>query len=312
MEVFNLFVDDLTVLDCAILDPQRGPIGMSWAVGVEFIGGLTKEGVVFDFSYAKKCAKKVIDSTADHAFIIPSSVIASRKPQRTVNVDKDQGYTAPAEIRVETETLTYEAPEQAFFIVSQVTESTIIAELERLIFDACKQNKECAALKAVKLTFTNEKVAKPNAAYYCYTHGLKDHYGNCQRLIHGHQSTIEVFVDGMKRPDLEQEVAYFYYDKHFAFKENIKNSNFTDRVFDIEYKSGQGNFLAKIPKEKIVLYPYETTVENISKFTAHWLKHQFCQLGQHTVVVKAYEGIGKGCTYVLPPQADPSKLLIVE
>lgn len=299
METFNLFVDDLTVLDCAILDPQRGPIGMSWKVGIEFIGGLTSEGVVFDFSYAKKAAKKVIDGTADHALIIPRSSITECTQEHNVEVGNGQGYQVPAMMTIKCEQLVYSAPTQAFFILEQVTESSIIAELELLIFEACKENNQCASLKAVKLTFTNEQVVKPNSAYYCYTHGLKEHYGNCQRLIHGHQSTIEVFVNGVKSPELEKEVAAFYYDKHLAYWRNIDEEKSTKELTVIHYKSCQGEFTAKLDARTVILYPLETTVENISKYTAYWIKEQHPNLLKSSVTVKAFEGIGKGSIFVL-------------
>jgi 6-pyruvoyl-tetrahydropterin synthase len=280
-EVFSLFVDNLTILDCAVDHPIRGPIGMSWRVGIEFIGSLTEEGVVFDFSYAKKCAKKVIDSTADHAFI----------------TSRDLAETTSSPVLLVDDKWTYSGPSQAFFYVDSVDTSSITSSLQSLILNACKDSKDCAQLLQVKLTLTEEN--ETGAFYYHYSHGLKTHYGSCQRLVHGHKSTIKIFVNGIQYPDLEKEVAFFYNDKHLAFWENITKDNISKEYIELSYTSSQGDFRLKMPRASIVIYPIETTVENISKYTAYWVKEQHPELLHETVIVKAYEGIEKGCIYSL-------------
>ena len=291
MEVFSLFVKNLSILDCAILDPQRGPIGMSWRVGVEFKGGLNKEGVVFDFSYAKKCAKKVIDSTADHAFIVS-------------NRDVVGGYMFDDErdiLTVKHGHFSYTAPKQAFFIIEQCTESMIFAELESEILQACKENPECAALQQVSLTYTDEQneatvEAAEDILFYQYTHGLKSHYGNCQRLIHGHKSKIEVLVNDAKVKAYESAVASHFNDKHLVIQDNLTYPEDSELAI-IKYSSSQGDFYAEMDFRDVISFPYETTVENISKYIANWLKVTNPELRRCKVTVIAYEGIEKGCRY---------------
>ncbi len=53
-----LFVEGLTVIDCSFLHPDRGLVGESWSVNVSLHGDLDEEGVVFDFSHAKRQLKQ--------------------------------------------------------------------------------------------------------------------------------------------------------------------------------------------------------------------------------------------------------------
>ncbi|MEN9811249.1 MAG: hypothetical protein RLZZ488_2816, partial [Pseudomonadota bacterium] len=57
----KIFVRNVTVLDCGVWDLYHGPVGRSWSVDVEWSGTTDAEGVVIDFSQAKKLAKNVID-----------------------------------------------------------------------------------------------------------------------------------------------------------------------------------------------------------------------------------------------------------
>lgn len=310
-ESFNLFVSDLTVLDCAIWDPQKGPIGMSWQVDVEFIGGLDKEGVVFDFSHAKKAAKKVIDDLVDHRLIVPKSLVSHDNRfgipcSEPWVIDVQKPYP-----------LYYAAPKQAYCMLDNCSENGIIAYLEsEILNDIGREN-----VYQVNLTFKDERDfcddEKPHR-FYSYTHGLKEHYGNCQRLIHGHQSTIKVFVNGIQRKDIELAVCDLFANKHLVYKENLAvnkdvvkltsvddpaiTSEDPDSRYCIRYESSQGKFELKIPENNVIVFPYETTVEYISKYVARWVSTHFEFTKSGTIEVHAYEGIGKGSKYVLNPE----------
>ncbi|MBP5296617.1 MAG: 6-carboxytetrahydropterin synthase, partial [Bacteriovoracaceae bacterium] len=68
--MISMFYNDVMNIDCSVFDPQRGPRGVSYAVSLELKGELGPEGVIVDFSLAKKKAKEIIDREIDHRFIV--------------------------------------------------------------------------------------------------------------------------------------------------------------------------------------------------------------------------------------------------
>jgi 6-pyruvoyl-tetrahydropterin synthase len=283
-ETVHLFVRDLTVLDYAYFDAEQGPLGGSLDVDVTFIGDLDDEGVVFDFSRAKKAVKQVIDELCDHRFVVPQKFTKTLKHGRLefaaqYGQNKSLQYCCPAE-------------GLCVLPIEKVSTADIKAYLEVEVLKMMPPN-----VDAVELTFREENLGE--APSYRYTHGLKQHYGNCQRLIHGHRNRVDVRVEGEVAGDMEKRIGEFWKNIHLAFPENITSAGFIVgqrqtqlKTISLEYVSSQGRFDITLPGSEVYVMPFETTVENIARHLRDCVQG-WVGAAKH-VQVFAYEGIRKG------------------
>src|SRR5690606_4481671 len=138
--------------------------------------------------------------------------------------------------------------------------------------------------------FTLEAI---NGAYYHYSHGLKKHQGNCQRIAHGHRSRIDIWANGKKSPKLEQRWADEWKDIYLATREDLVNRPHHKGVdyYQFAYEAEQGPFEITLPQRCCYLMETDTTVE----FIAHHIAQKSRQENPDAFIrVKAYEGINKG------------------
>ncbi|MEH6453146.1 MAG: 6-carboxytetrahydropterin synthase, partial [Psychromonas sp.] len=143
-----------------------------------------------------------------------------------------------------------------------------------------------------------------NTPYYHYTHGLKKHDGNCQRIAHGHRSKIDIFTNGQYNQELVQQWANRWQDIYLASNADLVNQS--DLSFVVvndgyeklctAYQAPQGYFELAMPIKRAEVLPDDTTVEQLSRFICQQLKQQ---TGKNEVTVYAYEGIGKGAIFEL-------------
>ena len=291
----TLFYQNVTVLDYAYLDDHLGVVGNSLKVHVEFIGETDEEGVLYDFSYAKKKVKEIIDRDCDHRLVIPSGV-AKREGER---VEFDYTYG------LYDEKLTYDCPEEGVCEIpsKHVSYENLKTYLEEIILKDMPKN-----VVSISLKLEEENLGE-NKPIYHYTHGLKDHYGNCQRLYHGHRNSVDIKVNGKERRDLEEKLSREVLNSnvHFALWENVVNKDEVLKlsgdslpegryselpVVEIKYTSSQGEFIGSLPGRAVYFMQDESTVENLSIHFARWVKSQ---VSEHDIVqVRAYEGVAKG------------------
>jgi 6-pyruvoyl-tetrahydropterin synthase len=296
----SLFYRNVTVLDYAYLDRHRGLIGHSLRVNVTFNGTTDAEGILFDFSHAKKKVKEIIDQDCDHRLVVPRGVVKRNNGQ--ISFEYKFG--------INNLLFSYQAPEEAICELpsDSVSYGSLKTHLENIIMKQMPKN-----IYSIELELEEEDFDFSDKATFHYTHGLKQHYGNCQRLYHGHKNTVDVYINGVNRPDLESYLAHnlFKGNTHFCFWENIVNKNEIMKVagqnprgtivgvdnIHIKYQSGQGQFEGKLPASMVFITHRESTVENLSTEFAELVREQ---VGENaTIQVRAYEGIAKGALTTL-------------
>ncbi len=270
-----LFVDNLTNVDFSYLDPERGLLGETWLASTQMKGALDHQGMVCDFGVVKKTLRNWLDTELDHRLAIPhrSKHLTVTQNQGQIDLiwrygDRQLTCSAPSEAiaLVDSETITPES-------VSQWA----IAKLKQHLPESIDQ---------LSLDFNCEAIA---GDFYHYSHGLKKHDGNCQRIAHGHRSQIRIWQDQHPCPELESIWAQNFQDIYIGTRDDIVKQSETSITF--AYTTSQGDFELTMPADNCYLIDTDTTVELIAQHIADTLKHQY---PKSEFTVKAYEGAGKG------------------
>lgn len=273
----RLFVDQLTNLDFSYLDARRGLVGETWLANIELQGALDEQGMVCDFGEVKKTIRNWLDTYIDHRLVIPGDA-------KQLQLKQHNNYDALT-WQCDKGTIVTTAPEQAHCIIDaeDVTPASVAhwatEQLKRFFPESVHK---------LTLTFSIEQI---NGPYYHYSHGLKKHGGNCQRIAHGHRSKIEIWENGTPSLALMQAWAKAWQDIYVGTEEDCtQDPNIADNYL-FNYTAQQGAFSLSIPKQHCYLVNTDTTVELISEHIASQLK---AQTPVSAFKVKAYEGIAKG------------------
>lgn len=277
-----LFVRDLTVIDFSYLCPQRGLLGESFIVDVELHGGLDATSMVLDFAHVKKLIKKAIDSLVDHKLAYPAlhPAVSKRQDGQTeiLKLDSQRG---PVQIA---------SPADAHVAIpaEKVDELSLTAFLQQQIKPLLPEN-----VQQLLFVLRSEKA---NGFYYHYSHGLKKHDGNCQRIAHGHRSTIEIYQHNMLSPRLNKFWTERWTDIYLGTAEDQVQAadcqwlQPQDNSHFFRYQAPQGWFEIALPVSHCEIVPCDTTVECLAEYIANTL--QALEPAAYKVV--AYEGVGKG------------------
>lgn len=277
----TLFLRDFTVLDYAFLDRFNGLRGESLHVSAALEGELDSQGFLLDFGPAKKLLKRVVDECLDHKLLVPARMEGSSFRYASENGEEWE----------------YEAPEEAVeripseFVTTDVLEKVLEAEALRLL----PKN-----VRRIRFQLREETRFLTDANFR-YTHGLRLHEGNCQRLFHGHRNPVEVWIDGARVREWENWLAREWSDAHFAHRATVSGGDLVlgerrphARGFaEISYTSPQGFFRAWIPAARLIVLETEPSIENIARLGYERLEKE--GLVGHTVV--AYEGLNKGASF---------------
>lgn len=275
-----LFVNQITTIDFSYLCPERGLVGESLVVDVILSGNLNDEGMVFDFSHVKKRIKQSIDHFVDHTLLVPTECAA-------IEYCRDNGRTS---VTLQTHApgcIQCRAPGQAITLLplSRITPEALQPLLEQQVMANLPEN-----VSGVELRLAPEAI---EGAWYHYSHGLKRHQGDCQRIAHGHRSAIQVLVNNQRSESHEQDWANRWQDIYLATREDLL-ATFTFQGCDcyrFGYTAQQGCFEISLPVNRCYLVDTDTTVELLADHMARTLAHE--NPGQNIRVI-AYEGFQKG------------------
>jgi len=289
----QLFVNDLTVIDFSYLCKQRGIVGESWIVDVLLDGSLNEMSMVLDFAVVKKQIKAIIDDAVDHKLLLPmqeKSVVLSDSPHhhnhQTIDFISDIG------------SYHIQSPQCAF---AQINSNTVNIEEVTTHLTAIIKAELPTNVEGLTLGLRPEVM---NNDYYHYTHGLKLHDGNCQRIAHGHRSKIQIFIDGLKDTNAEKQWCERWRDIYIASEADrisatdvqLSNSATEYLTPDHQYFSyfaPQGRFDIAVPSNILDVVDCDSTVELLADFIVRQLK-AMPEYAKKSVKVIAYEGVAKG------------------
>lgn len=275
-----LFVDNLINVDFSYLDDQRGLVGETWLASVELEGELDAQGMICDFGIVKKTIREWLDTQIDHRLLIP---VTSPALQEDFPVDKSHAKSCSLRWQYTAGEISLISPPSAlnFIPLENINADAVAVWCVTQLMPLFP-----ASVKSVKLGFKTEKIDGP---FYHYSHGLKKHSGNCQRIAHGHRSKIEIWLNDELAVDEMKTWANHWQDIYIASDEDLIETNDTASVF--AYQAQQGEFKISLPKTAVYSINSDSTVELIAKHIAQQLKQKY---PDDCVRVKAYEGLGKG------------------
>ena len=272
----ELFVNRLTVIDFSYLHAKRGLVGESWQVDIVLRGGLDEQGMVLDFGDVKKSVKQLIDEHFDHKLLVPGRYAGLT--YGTVEQPLDLAFQLQ-----NGNTIRHRSPADAvtFVDVDEITTESLSEAIVTTLMPHMPAN-----VAGIDIHLWPET---SSGAYYHYSHGLKHHCGNCQRIAHGHRSNLQILRNGLRAPELEAAWAERWQDIYIGTREDLIEEKNGDMLF--RYSSEQGQFQLQLPRAACYLIDTDSTVENIAQHIADALKQQH---PQDNIRVLAFEGVDKG------------------
>ncbi|WP_251978230.1 6-pyruvoyl trahydropterin synthase family protein [Salinicola avicenniae] len=271
----TLFVNNLTNIDASIWSPTHGLCGASWHVDVELDGELGEDGMLFDFGEVKPWIKSRLDASLDHTLLVPTQAPG-------VDISEcSEGLQMTAELPY---TFDVRAPRQGFTLLpwSEISAERLGNHLSQEL-----SKRPPPRVDAIRVRLREET---PEGAIYTYSHGLKHHSGNCQRIAHGHRSHLRIWRGGQRDVELETYWAEQLNNGYLIDSEDLVEGREGDEILKIRYRAAQGQFQLKMPGNRCHVLNAPTTVEHI----AAWLANRIARDTDDTILVQAFEGIDKG------------------
>lgn len=272
----KIFIHDVTLLDCAILSDSLGPTGRSWYVDVCLEGNKDSNGMLFDFSFAKRTIKSVIDEEFDHKIHVSSKQV-QQQTQSVVVISCPEHRFYLKTYSDAVKIWDFNALEQVSFLEEKI-EQSILKNLPENI-------------KKAKITLRGS-AQKESDCHFNFTHGLCSHCGNCQRF-HGHSSIVHIYKDGILDQVESKKIANKLNDKYFIWKEHINKDLSSDSpLYTVQYTGSQGDVILSTPKENVILLDCDSTIENIAEYI-----HRHFYSSDNKAQIHIYEGLAKGAIH---------------
>lgn len=255
-------------------------VGETWIVDVVLTGDLNEQGMVFDFCHVKKQIKMTIDALADHKLLVPAAnpAIDVSSTSERISVHLYSSKVGHIECK---------APTEAIFLVTAetITIETITPVLEQALMNTLPAN-----ITGITLKLYTETI---NGNYYHYSHGLKKHDGDCQRIAHGHRSKIFISSDGKQAPELGAEWVKRWRDIYIASQEDLLETVSKEgcQYNRFGYSANQGYFELTIASSRCHLINTDSTVELLAEHVAHQIASEN---PNHRIQAVVYEGFNKG------------------
>lgn len=282
----TLFVRRLTVIDFSYLHPALGLLGESWQVDIELDGSLDHQGMVLDFGEVKRQVKQVIDQSFDHRLLVPLGYAGCDAGQ--------QQHRFEIRFRLETgETIHFAGPDCAVAMIDaqEINPETLADAISSALRPLLPDN-----VDRLRIHLSPERI---DGAWYRYSHGLKHHAGNCQRIAHGHRSRIHIYRNGERDRTLEADWAKRWRDIYIGTMDDLLGSSDKGEqsYFRFGYTAQQGLFQLQLPSRSCYLIEQDSTVENLAQHVAEVLKQEHPEASFR---VEAFEGVDKGAIGYCP------------
>lgn len=279
----QLFVDNLTNVDFSYLHPDRGLLGETWLANIQLEGGLNSEGMVCDFGIVKKMVRQFLDIELDHRLAIPKLSPNLTLVENGSQLEITWRFSNGQELRCN-------SPRSSIALIdAEVITAHSVSLWCKTQLETLLSAQESAPID-VAIDFTNEAI---EGSFYHYSHGLKKHSGNCQRIAHGHRSRIDIWANGEKSSVLEKLWAERFEDIYLGTQEDINQEKIINNIpcYEFSYTAEQGDFLICLPKSCCYIIDTDTTVEWIAQ---HISTTTQAENANSVIRVRAYEGINKG------------------
>jgi 6-pyruvoyl-tetrahydropterin synthase len=272
----QLFVNRLTVMDFSYLHPERGLLGESWLVDIVLGGALDDQGMVLDFGEVKRSVKQLVDERFDHKLLVPTRYPGLEQSPRRGLLHLDFALQGGGLIQ-------HSSPEGAVCPIdaAEVSPESVADAIVAALRPTLPGNVE-----SLHIRLYPESI---DGVFYHYSHGLKHHCGNCQRIAHGHRSRLLIERNGERDPELEADWALHWRDIYIGSREDLMEEADGQMLFG--YHSQQGRFLLRLPAARCYLVDNDSTVEYLAQHVADTLKAQH---PADSFRVWAYEGVNKG------------------